>query len=89
MYTISRNGRLNAWECDTKLDGLIKSEKPGRDEETDANGLGQDADELTTSFAAATRMDVDDDDDGEKQKKENIDEDEDVKFTIKYKKIAK
>ena len=26
-YTISRNGRLNVWECDTKLDGLIKRDK--------------------------------------------------------------
>ena len=23
MYTISENGRLNVWECDTDLDGLI------------------------------------------------------------------
>jgi hypothetical protein len=25
-YTISRNGRLNVWECDTKLEGLVRPE---------------------------------------------------------------
>ena len=79
MYTISRNGRLNAWECDTKLDGLIKSRKP--DEQVVV--IGEDADELSTSFAAATKMDVDVDSDKDGQ------DDDDVKFTIKYKKIAK
>lgn len=28
MYTISENGRLNIWECDTELDGLKPYEAP-------------------------------------------------------------
>lgn len=40
LYTISRNGRLNVWECDTRLDGLVKREKYElEDEETKAEEL--------------------------------------------------
>ena len=34
MYTVSRNGRLNVWDCDTQLDGLVKREKYEIDEES-------------------------------------------------------
>lgn len=37
MYTVGRNGRLNVWECDTKLNGLIpfveEEEEPEDDED--------------------------------------------------------
>jgi hypothetical protein len=55
LYTISRNGRLNVWECDTRLDGLIKQEKNEYlTEELDTDELGNkkrdDLDESTSKM---------------------------------------
>ena len=32
---MSRNGRLNVWECDTRLDGLVKLDQDENDDEND------------------------------------------------------
>lgn len=34
MYTVSRNGRLNVWDCDTLPSGLVKREKYEIEEES-------------------------------------------------------
>jgi hypothetical protein len=80
---VSRNGRLNVWECDTKLDGLIKSEKKPSGKDELIGGVGQDNDELSSSNfdSEANKMDME---------KENEEEETDtVKFTIKYRKVSK
>jgi hypothetical protein len=38
-YTVSRNGRLNVWECDTSLSGLVeKTDELLNDEEYENDG---------------------------------------------------
>jgi hypothetical protein len=62
LYTISRNGRLNVWECDTPLNGLIKSVK----EVLVTEGVGQDSEELVASSKVSKKKataESDDDDD--------------------------
>ncbi len=74
---MSRNGRLNVWECDTKLDGLIKKNKNEENQD-----LGVDGDELASKKKPDESMDQD-------QNDHEDDEEEDKKITIHYKKVAK
>ena len=83
---------MNVWECDTKLDDLVKKKKYESEEElgidgdelaNNKNGFNQNDDDLEVKEENETNkdnMDIDDDDD---------DDDEDKKITIHYKKVAK
>jgi hypothetical protein len=71
LYTISRNGRLNVWECDTKLNELIKKPKY---ENLENEELGVDSDELSNrKFAQEEKkedekMETNSDDENEAEK---------------------
>lgn len=97
VYTVSRNGRLNTWECDTKLKDLVRSNKAEKYAEA---LIGTDSDELSNTkikndFEDVLRKEKDgiDDmeigDDEEKNGDASQIDDENVKITIKYKKAAK
>lgn len=36
-YTVSRNGRLNIWDCDTTLNGLVEKTEDENDENLEDN----------------------------------------------------
>ena len=78
LYTISRNGRLNFWECDTRLDGLIKQTKPepqySQGTETDELENKNNKDQLDESSTA--NMEI-------------TDENEEKRLTILYTKKSK
>ncbi len=81
---MGRNGRLNVWECDTPLNGLVIKPKSNTVEE-----IGVDGDEL-----ASTKKNVDLNDDLTEKKDGDEDDmdaedNQDVKLTIHYKKVAK
>ena len=85
-YTVGRNGRLNAWECDTRLDGLVKREPTEQDMDVDnedvTNGLksNKDKDDLEESVEA----------DDVKVSSASIEEsNENKRFYISFKKRAK
>ena len=75
-YTISRNGRLNVWECDTKLNGLV--EKTEEDDEEEQEESEHEGEEKKTKAATVVK----DETMGE-------DEEENKKIGIRYKKKAK
>lgn len=79
MYTVSKNGRLNVWECDTKLDGLIKKLKD-EDKENVVDG---------DDLAGKRSLNELNNNDQEVQNMEEDDQEEQEKFTIHYKKVAK
>ncbi len=82
---MGRNGRLNVWECDTPLDGLVIKPKSDAIEE-----IGVDGDELAST---KKKVDLDDDLNGKKSGEEDdemdAEDNQNVKFTIHYKKVAK
>ena len=83
---MGRNGRLNVWECDTALDGLVKKPKSETIEE-----IGVDGDELASS---QKRVDLNEESDEIKDNAETdaemeIEVEQKVKVTIHYKKTAK
>ena len=85
LYTVSRNGRLNIWECDTKLDGLVKRVKNENVEE-----IGTDGDELASTKKNVSLDDLEKKKEEEKgQEEQDIHAAEDQKVTIHYKKVAK
>ena len=75
LYTISRNGRLNVWDCNTKLDGLIKKIKG---EDDDANLDGED--DVEEKEEKKDEADEQSDTENEEGKKKN---------RVAYRKVAK
>ena len=82
MYTIGRNGRLNVWECDTRLDGLIKQNKNEANPEFDL-----DSDEFSRSKSQTQAVEDEATDENKEDMETN--EDEPKKITIHYRKKAK
>ncbi len=82
MYTISRNGRLNVWECDTRLNELIKKPKY---ENVESEELGADSDELSNRKFSQEEKNEDD------KMQTNSDDENDIEKVslIGYKKKAK
>lgn len=82
MYTISRNGRLNVWECDTRLNELIKKPKY---ENVESEELGADSDELSNRKFSQEEQNEDD------KMQTNSDDENDIEKVslIGYKKKAK
>jgi len=80
LYTISRNGRLNVWECDTRLDGLIKQTKLENNAEY---SQGMDSDELENKNSK------DNLDESSTANMEIINENEEKRVSILYTKKSK
>ena len=78
LYTISRNGRLNVWDCNTKLDGLVKRNK-GEDDDLVKTG-NLDEDEIEDAEDKNEEKDLDAEDENEEAKKKN---------KVAYRKVAK
>ena len=79
---MSKNGRLNIWECDTKLDGLVKLSKDdiSEDENDDEDKKVED-EFLTNKKKNSNDIDIDHSDNSDEQSKK--------KFYIAYTKKAK
>ena len=79
---MSKNGRLNVWECDTKLDGLVKLSRDGdSDDENDDEDKKVDDEFLTDKKKTSNDIDIDHSDNSDEQTKK--------KFYIAYTKKAK
>lgn len=83
LYTISRNGRLNVWECDTPLSGLVKRPRNEQDVENEVN-LDDDRINGGTSRLRTSSQGDDLEESGDKMETEVP-----SKETIHYKKKAK
>lgn len=85
LYTVSRNGRLNCWECDTPLSGLIKlnddDNKPSAGEE-----IGDDTEMFTSNY----QDEEDEKQNGKNNKNSNeIEQIDEENTKIRYLKSAK